>query len=396
MPLKNYGVLKGRAIGRRLGEGQQPHYQVHLIDDTADYRIAINVKSKVSPSELDFFVDEAFRHPVLDTLPDLPLGFTSVVRRPGGAALDFIRANLFDHRLMRRLPHDLPGPDNDLNEKIDRYVQRALLEEDALVYAFGERWGPEPHTKDRYFGFLPGNGIHDIHMNQGNVAQFADQDGVWQDGAVLFHFPATSQWVAVFLKFGSQTWHTDDATGHRIETVAETPPPDALDPLTAPGVSSGAPAQVPAGVPSGVPAGGAVGAPGGAPPAPAVPAPAPAAPAPSAPAPAIPEPAGMVRIIGALVNAVGGAPEAETVTLLNTSPERIDLQGWSLADRMKRAHRLSGLLEPGATVQVRLPPTVQLGNSGGLITLLDAQGLKVDGVAYTKEEASREGWTLVF
>jgi hypothetical protein len=37
-----------------------------------------------------------------------------------------------------------------------------------------------------------------------------------------------------------------------------------------------------------------------------------------------------------------------------------------------------------------------LGNGGGLITLLDPDGLKVDGVAYTKSQAQREGWSLVF
>ena len=29
-------------------------------------------------------------------------------------------------------------------------MQRAIAGEDALVYAFGERWGPEPGTKDKY------------------------------------------------------------------------------------------------------------------------------------------------------------------------------------------------------------------------------------------------------
>jgi hypothetical protein len=43
-----------------------------------------------------------------------------------------------------------------------------------------------------------------------------------------------------------------------------------------------------------------------------------------------------------------------------------------------------------------LPPTVQLGNSGGIITLLNRSGLKVDGVAYTEADARREGWTVVF
>lgn len=46
MALKNYGVLKGRPIARRLGFGASPYYQVHLVDNDADYRIAVNVNSK--------------------------------------------------------------------------------------------------------------------------------------------------------------------------------------------------------------------------------------------------------------------------------------------------------------------------------------------------------------
>ncbi|QLH39977.1 MAG: hypothetical protein HWD60_14970 [Defluviicoccus sp.] len=32
----------------------------------------------------------------------------------------------------------------------------------------------------------------------------------------------------------------------------------------------------------------------------------------------------------------------------------------------------------------------------GIIALFDDRGLKVDGVFYTRAQASREGWTLVF
>jgi hypothetical protein len=47
-------------------------------------------------------------------------------------------------------------------------------------------------------------------------------------------------------------------------------------------------------------------------------------------------------------------------------------------------------------VRIFLAPPVQLGNRGGLITLLDPGGLNVDGVAYIKGQASAEGWSLVF
>jgi len=51
--------------------------------------------------------------------------------------------------------------------------------------------------------------------------------GVWQDAGILIHFPEIEeepghgkwpeQWVAFFLSFQSQGWHTDDATGHRLD-----------------------------------------------------------------------------------------------------------------------------------------------------------------------------------
>ena len=53
-------------------------------------------------------------------------------------------------------------------------------------------------------------------------------------------------------------------------------------------------------------------------------------------------------------------------------------------------------LAAGATLSIRLAPDVQLGNRGGAITLLDHDGLKVDGVAYTADDMPDEGWTVTF
>ena len=216
MALRSYGVLKGKAIEVRLGAGQSPHYQVRIIDDTTDYRIAVNVKSQLAPSEVEYIVIERFQHPITSVIEPFPKGFKKLESKPGSGALDFIRGNLFDRTQMRPLPFSVPGFDNDLNEKLDRVIQRAVADENSMLYAFGERWGPETKVKDKYFGFLPGNGIHDIHMNQGNSARFVSDDGVFQDGGLLVHFPDQQEWTAVFLKFQSQTWHTDDKTGHGI------------------------------------------------------------------------------------------------------------------------------------------------------------------------------------
>ena len=339
MTIHNYGILKGKAINKLLGFGSSPHYQIHLIDDTRDYRIAINVKSKLSPSELLFHINDSFQHPFLTELIELPVGFSSLDSIAGTLSLDYIRANLFDPAEMKPLAHTVPGPDNDLNEKINSYIERAIGDENATVYAFGARWGPEENKKDKYFGFLPGNGIHDIHMNQGNVGKFVDDDGVWQDGALLIHFPEVGsgdgnivwpeQWVALFLAFQSQCWHTDDITGHCLgnETVhAE------------------------------------------------------------------------IRIVAALPNPSADDQGKETVTLINMSPHKVDLSDWSIADVHKRRSVIKDfVLAPGATGVVQLDGQgALLSNKGGIVTLLDPEGIKIHGVSYTKKQARQSGWTIVF
>jgi uncharacterized protein YukJ len=341
MALSGYGVLAARVLeGRSERDADTPHYQIRASGQGIEFRVAVNVLSQQAPSELLFVADEAFQHPLLQSLPSLPDGFTALPSQPGGLALDFIRGNLFDRQAMRPVPSTAPGPDNDLADKIDHFVSRAAADPDARLYAFGQRWGPEADTPDKVFGFSPGNGVHDIHMNQGNAGRFVEDDGVWQDGGLLLHYPGHDQWVGIFLAFQSQVWHTDDTTGH-----------------TDPGVPNPGPAPQPA--------------PG--------------------------EPDHVVRIVGALVNPVGPAPETETVTLLNASPTEVDLGGWFVLDRLKQRMVLAPQVLPaGDTTRIQLQPPVQLGNRGGLISLLDPAGLKVDGVAYTENQTDTEGWTIVF
>lgn len=346
MPLKNYSILKGNAVDTQPATGKSPHYQVRVVDGVQSYRIAINVKSSVQPSDLQYILIPDFRHPITDALAELPvgvkhLGKTKRERMDSGVALDYIRGNLFDRTLMKTIKPIAPGPDNDLNDVIDGYISFAMGDESNRIYAFGETWD-EPQKPDQYFGFKPGAGIHDIHMNQGSTAaQFAESDGVYQDGGLIVYLADENRYVAYFTKFQSEAWHTDDETGHAIKEPGPTPPH--------PG-----------------------------------------------PTPPPPPTDHVVRIMSAMVNPVGADPGLETVTLLNVTSAPVPLAGWSLADRAKHKMSLSGTLAAGATLQVKLTRDVQLGNDGGIITLLDNHGLKVHGVSYTKAQASREGVSIVF
>lgn len=336
MSLQRYGVLKGKAIETKKGTGNTPHFQILVSDDRLLFRIAVNVESQEPPSDVLYFVDENFTHPVIDLIAPLPMGYHPLEKKPGELAIDFIRGNLFDSSQMVALPHNIPGEDNDLNELVQKYVAKAIAMESSEIYAFGERWGPED-VRDKFFGFIPGNGIHDIHMNQGSSDRFMKYDGVWQDGCLIIHLPDENKWIGIFLAFQSQCFHTDDATGHRLTDVCDkaVPPETAADKR--------------------------------------------------------------VCIIAALVNPKGGDKGLEALTLLNTTPAEIDLVGWSLLDKNKKKMLLKGKIRAGEALYVPLSgKDIELSNKGGIITLLDKSGLKVDGVSYTKKQAAKEGWTMVF
>ncbi|MCZ8515721.1 lamin tail domain-containing protein [Paenibacillus filicis] len=89
----------------------------------------------------------------------------------------------------------------------------------------------------------------------------------------------------------------------------------------------------------------------------------------------------------------------ESVTLVNAGDRTVDLDGWSLANKSKKKQRLSGTIEPGQFLTIGLVRSSGgqdfLANQGDLITLLDAAGLKVHGVSYTRSQV-KPGWTVLF
>ena len=103
----------------------------------------------------------------------------------------------------------------------------------------------------------------------------------------------------------------------------------------------------------------------------------------------------IVRIVAAQVNTIGDEAN-ETVILINTTPQPINLDGWKLLDTQKHQKPLGGVLKPGEPLVVHVRPEVQLSNTGGIISLVNGNNIKIDGVSYTREQASVEGRTIVF
>jgi uncharacterized protein YukJ len=347
--MKNYGVLKGHALQLKRDADSDPHSEVLVVGSGWKSRIAINVRSSRGPQAtrlIEYAMLGAVKHPLLDYARTLKEGFTDLRgEQQSTRGVDYIRSNLFRAEDMAPIVHTQPGEDNDLFEKLEALLRRAI-NGNATIYAYGEKWGPEETAPDVYFDFLPGSGIHLIHMNQGDAD---NPNGKYQDGALFVEF-ASGETAGLFLKFQNQSWHTDEDTG---------------DPLV------GAPVVPPITPPEG----------------------------PVEPWPVVPvdSPYHLARIVGALVNPAGADPGLETVTVFNTSDSALELEGWHIIDQNDHADALHGSLPVAEARSFKLTGKgAQLGNNGGTITLLDARGLKVDGVAYTKAAATPQGRGMTF
>ena len=169
---------------------------------------------------------------------------------------------------------------------------------------------PEPPQADRLeFGNTDGlHGIHDIHLNQGNVGAHSEDNGAFHDGGLLLAFP--DRYLGLFLGFQTQRIPTDTAgnaaPGARTisQILAGDPPP--------------APARSP------------------------------------------------VYIERALINPSGADPGREVVVLASLATTAQTLTNWRLVDKNARVTPINTTLGPGQSVLITLDGTgVQLGNRGG-------------------------------
>ncbi|OCK92680.1 uncharacterized protein K441DRAFT_569540 [Cenococcum geophilum 1.58] len=220
MTIPHYGVWAAIPTSfkaqTKVDDSKSPHITLKFKDDpnaSRELQAAINVKSTDRDTRLVYWFVKDFKHPITDALANLDLGFHLI--RPndsqtGDLALDYIRTQpelmtLEDGRI---LEHDIPGPNNDILDEMKPILQTAIDKNNgATVYLFGSSFG---------------SGIHDIHMNQGSLPRF--DNGVNQDGGILFNFPNDGHWEAIFLAFASQKYPTDNKTGRSLpdsESFAE-------------------------------------------------------------------------------------------------------------------------------------------------------------------------------
>jgi hypothetical protein len=256
---------------------------------------------------------------------------------------------LFDWPTGVAVPPTGPGATDDLQDVLVAYLKQ-VREQNGELFVFGAKFPtpgqqPNPRPIDREFRTV--QGVHDVHMNQGNPkpGPFADDNGVFQDGGLVLRFG--SRHAGLLLRFQTQWLPTDNAMGHRL-----------------PGAQP-------------IPAGGSLPGDGGRP---------------------TPVTHPTVYIERALVNPKGEDPGTEAVVLGNTTTGSVDLNGWSITDKNDNSEIIRGVLLPGGESRtvVLSGSGAQLGNKGGTIILKNAAGEQAHAVSYSKEDAGQENRYIRF
>ncbi|KAF5703230.1 yukJ [Fusarium mundagurra] len=346
--VKDYGVWRAKPVRYtfedRFADPHSPHLSLYYDDgEGAEGRAAINIKSgNKEESRLAYWTVSNFTHNITTELAQLSNGFHPLAgasdQRFDGLALDYIRSNLFNRASGRILPHDVDGADNDILDQLRPIIDRAISAQ-ATVYIYGSE-------------FNDGKGIHNVHMNQGNSGRWLKDNGVFQDGGLIFQFG--DHWEAVFIGFASQAVHTEDGPKR-----AGYPLPDqdfiTWADLLAPERSDHDKDKVDV-------------------------------------------KDSPVFIVQALVNPPGPDQQPgtapETISLKNRTGAEIDLSGWKIRIKTGDTQTLPSGTRIGPADTKTIETSVPLSNNGGIITLLDAKGLKVHGVSYTRAEAN--GAIVVF
>jgi uncharacterized protein YukJ len=213
MALK-YGFVKCTVTGsirlehKRSKKETQYHLHANLRvpkpgGEAAQYDVAVNVGTNDADDLLRYRIALDFHHPITKTLAAAPAG-DNVITDEALPALDFLRSDLLAETGRWRDSDLMDGEkDREPYQSLSRLLQRAQNGK-WDVYVFG-----------RFY--TEGDGIHDVHMNQGSTGSFAhkkdddsnDHNDVWQDGAVLVDM-GDEGWAAYFTAFTQQLVPTDD------------------------------------------------------------------------------------------------------------------------------------------------------------------------------------------
>ncbi|KAF3763378.1 hypothetical protein M406DRAFT_323138 [Cryphonectria parasitica EP155] len=345
MGISDYGLWKCTPTSWN-GTADTDHGHLEFTDaDKGTYEADVNIMSSDTDKRLVYWFVSNFdaKQPSTTSLSQLSEGF-STQKGSSSLALDFLREGFLDPSAGTLVSHDPKDPTEkgDILSYLDPIMNQAVQEK-ATMYLWGSHYQDSSTSQ----------GIHDIHMNQGNAGSFEDENGTYQDGGIVIQF-ANGTWQGIFLAFATQTLKTDDKGDPEGETFAQALGGGSTSTTSTSEARTSHPTK------------------------------------------------GQVGIEAAIVNPRGpdrDAPEGkrETVYIQNKSNTTQSLEGWTIENKNGEAEKLgSGVQLAAHTKKGFEVPEAPLSNSGGKIVLKDAKGTTVSEVSYTEKEARKEGRLLYF
>lgn len=185
----------------------QYHLHLRLQVGDAQWDAAVNVGTNDADDLLKYKLVYDFRHPVIRTLGAAKAGATDLTGTNALPALDFQRSDILAATGKWR--------DSDVMDGSERTEPAASL---VRLLTKAKNEGLDVYLFGRFYS--EGNGLHDIHMNQGSKGEFVhrpgndrnDHNDIWQDGAVLVDLGG-GQWAVYFSAF-EQQWLPTDPLGN--------------------------------------------------------------------------------------------------------------------------------------------------------------------------------------
>jgi uncharacterized protein YukJ len=213
MPLAQYGVLKADLFisQEQIDQGKWFHgiFYVLLPNTTIPQRCVTDFSS-ANKDRIQYKIFNNLDAELFSKIAALPDGYTSLSPDASSGALDYIRSPLLGAGGAGSISDGWVVSDGEVAVAV---LQTQLNAGPLKMYVFGEPFqDPSPMTED---GVESQNGMHNIHMNQGDPAKSSDghdhqaDDGIWQDGATVFE-NADGSLTAFCSKFVSQSLNTND------------------------------------------------------------------------------------------------------------------------------------------------------------------------------------------
>jgi hypothetical protein len=192
MSLPRYGVAIGTFV-KMTRDNPKPgaygnwyHGFVHLKAGSAKYKCAIDVSSPQGLPMLYAIIPD-IDLATIDKVVQLGDGLHKLKSKKTSGALDYLRLDALTPSSWKK------GKADSILDKIEERAKKAKR-----VLVFGDR-------------FKTGDGMHDVHMNQGDPddSQWFKANGIWQDGATLF-LSKTGILSAILTRFPNQSMNTDN------------------------------------------------------------------------------------------------------------------------------------------------------------------------------------------